>query len=79
MNTLVFSTNINSDRRVYKAACKLSTILNVCRLSIDLEAKYCLLRVEADQVDPQVIIRLLTRTGLHCRLLTASPTNESFR
>ena len=69
MNTLVFKTNINSDRRINRPACRLCKLRNVCRWSIDLGTRDCLLCVEADQIDPRLIIQTLAQSGLRCHLI----------
>lgn len=68
-NTFVFSTNINSDQRINRAACRLCKLRHIGRWSIDLTTRNCLLCIETDQPDPQTIIRALARTGLHCQLI----------
>ncbi|GAB3319245.1 hypothetical protein GCM10027299_11610 [Larkinella ripae] len=74
MNVLVFRTNINTAQRLYKAACRLCKLREVCRWSIDMEDCDCVLRIEAptdppDQAYEQTIIRLLTKAGLKCEVL----------
>ncbi|MFD2571104.1 hypothetical protein ACFSUS_10695 [Spirosoma soli] len=65
-NVLVFRTNINSDKRIHQAACRLCKLRGICRWSIDLEDSDCVLRVETDQLTEADIIRLLTRAGFQC-------------
>ncbi|SOD92425.1 hypothetical protein [Spirosoma fluviale] len=68
MNVLVFQTNINTDERVHRAACRLCKLRAICRWSIDLED--CVLRVESESLTETDVIRLLTKAGLHCDVLT---------
>ncbi len=67
MNVLVFQTNINTDERVHRAACRLCKLRGICRWSIDLED--CVLRVETESLIEADVIRLLTRAGLVCDVL----------
>ncbi|GAB3705136.1 hypothetical protein GCM10027592_37230 [Spirosoma flavus] len=67
MNLLAFRTNINTDERVHRAACRLCKLRGVCRWSIDLED--CVLRIEADSLTEADVIRLLTKAGLECNVL----------
>lgn len=68
MNVLVFRTNINTDERVHRAACRLCKRRAICRWSIDLED--CVLRVESESLTEADVVRLLTKAGLHCAVLT---------
>ncbi|RRB02497.1 hypothetical protein [Larkinella rosea] len=75
MNVLVFRTNINSAQRLHKAACRLCKLRGVCRWSVDMEDRDCVLRIEApeDSAEPyseQTVIRMLTKAGLECEVLT---------
>ncbi|WP_265989007.1 hypothetical protein [Larkinella insperata] len=75
MNVLVFRTNINSAQRLHKAACRLCKLRSICRWSVDMEDRDCVLRIETptDSTNPyseQAIIRLLTKAGLQCEVLT---------
>lgn len=69
MNVLVFKTNINTDERVHRAACRLCKLRSVCRWSIDLEDEDCVLRIEAESLTEADVIRLLTKAGLQCDVL----------
>lgn len=69
MNVLVFRTNINTDERVHRAACRLCKLRGICKWSIDLEDHNCVLRIEADSLTEADVIRLLTRAGLQCDIL----------
>ncbi len=69
MNVLVFRTNINSAQRVHRAACRLCKLRGICRWSVDLEDGDCVLRVEADNLTEQDIIRPLLKAGLYCDVL----------
>ncbi|MCX6218862.1 hypothetical protein [Spirosoma sp.] len=68
MNVLAFRTNINTDERVHRAACRLCKLRTICRWSIDLED--CVLRVESESLTETDVIRLLTKAGLQCDTLT---------
>lgn len=72
MNVLVFRTNINTDGRVHRAACRLCLLQNgtVCRWSIDLEDVDCVLRIETDTLTESDVCRALQRAGLTCEVLT---------
>ncbi|GAB3252650.1 hypothetical protein GCM10027347_11880 [Larkinella harenae] len=75
MNVLVFRTNINSGQRLHKAACRLCKLRGVCRWSVDMEDRDCVLRIEVpadtgQEYDEQTVIRLLTKAGLRCEALT---------
>lgn len=69
MDVLVFRTNINTDERLHRAACRLCKLRTICRWSIDLEDGDCVLRIEADTLVEADVIRLLTRAGLQCAVL----------
>jgi hypothetical protein len=74
MGVLLFRTNINTSQRAHRAACRLCMLRNVCRWSLDLSDSDCLLRIESSpdaqsQIDPQAIIRALTKAGLSCQLI----------
>ncbi|WP_421829751.1 hypothetical protein [Larkinella sp.] len=74
MNVLVFRTNINSGQRLHKAACRLCKLRGICRWSVDMEDRDCVLRIEAPEDSPsplteQVVIRLLTKAGIVCEVL----------
>lgn len=69
MNVLVFRTNINTDERIHRAACRLCKLQSVCRWSIDLEDCDCVLRIEAKTITETDVIRLLTKAGLQCDIL----------
>ncbi|QKZ12165.1 hypothetical protein [Spirosoma sp. KUDC1026] len=78
MNVLLFRTDINTSQRAHRAACRLCTLRNVCRWSLDLEDKDCLLRIDSganaqQEIDPQAIIRVLTKAGLSCQLISIQP------
>ncbi|WP_460952548.1 hypothetical protein [Spirosoma daeguense] len=68
-NVLVFRTNINSDQRIHRAACRLCKLRGICRWSIDLEDCDCVLRIETESHTESDIIRLLTKAGLQCTVL----------
>ncbi|RCR69999.1 hypothetical protein [Larkinella punicea] len=75
MNVLVFRTNINSGQRLHKAACRLCKLRGICRWSVDMEDRDCVLRIEAPEdlsipLDEQVVIRLLTKVGIECEVLS---------
>ncbi|KAA9345493.1 MULTISPECIES: hypothetical protein [Larkinella] len=75
MNVLVFRTNINSGQRLHKAACRLCKLRGICRWSVDMEDRDCVLRIEAPEdllipLDEQVVIRLLTKAGIACEVLS---------
>ena len=69
MNVLVFRTNINTDERIHRAACRLCKLRAICRWSIDLDDVDCVLRIEAEALTEADVIRLLTRAGLQCDVL----------
>ncbi|MVM38798.1 hypothetical protein GO730_16705 [Spirosoma sp. HMF3257] len=69
-NVLVFRTNINTDERLHRAACRLCKLRTICRWSVDLEDCDCVLRIEAEALTEAEVIRLLTRAGLDCAALT---------
>lgn len=69
MNVLVFRTNINTDERVHRAACRLCKLRGVCKWSIDLEDHDCVLRIEAESVTEADVVRMLTKAGLQCAVL----------
>ncbi len=66
MNVLVFRTNINTDERAHRVACRLSKLSGTCHWSIDLEDEDCVLRIETESLTETDVIRLLTRAGLQC-------------
>ena len=71
---LVFRTNINTDERIHRAACRLCKLLGRsagagCRWSIDLEDCDNVLRIETESVTETDIIRLLQKAGLECNVL----------
>ncbi|MGA0559488.1 hypothetical protein ACO2Q8_22710 [Larkinella sp. VNQ87] len=74
MHVLVFRTNINTAQRLHKAACRLCKLRGICRWSVDMEDRDCVLRIEAPeggsaQQYEQTIIRMLTKAGLQCDVL----------
>ena len=71
MNVLVFQTNINSDERIHRVACRLCKLQArcadaVCKWSIDLEDCDNVLRIETKTLTETDVIRLLTNAGLQC-------------
>ena len=74
MNVLVFRTNINTDERIHRAACRLCKLQArctdaVCKWSIDLEDCDNVLRIETKTLTETDVIRLLTNAGLQCNPL----------
>ncbi|WP_138989342.1 hypothetical protein [Larkinella sp. C7] len=75
MNVLVFRTNINSGQRLHKAACRLCKLRGICRWSVDMEDRDCVLRIESQEnglesLNEQAVIRLLTKAGIACEVLS---------
>jgi len=73
LNRYAFRTNINTDKRVHRAACQLCKLQKqsghtVCRWSIDLDD--CTLRIEAESLTETDIIKILTKAGLQCSVLS---------
>ena len=71
-NVLVFQTNINTDERIHRAACRLCLLKGICRWRIDLDdgedTTQCILRIETESLTETDIIRLLTAAGLQCEV-----------
>ena len=67
---LVFQTDINTDKRVHRAACRLCKLKGICRWSLDVDD--CVLRIETNSLTETEIIQLLTRAGFQCTSLTQS-------
>lgn len=69
-NVLVFRTNINTDERIHRAACRLCLLKGICRWRIDLDdgegPAQCILRIESESLTETDVIRLLTMAGLQC-------------
>lgn len=73
-NVLVFRTNINTDERIHRAACRLCLLKGICRWRIDLDdvagtTTQCILRVETESLTEMDVIRLLTAAGLQCEVV----------
>ncbi|RYF64991.1 MAG: hypothetical protein EOO39_25660 [Cytophagaceae bacterium] len=70
---LVFRTNINTDERIHRAACRLCLLKGICRWRIDLNdaegTTQCILRIETESHTETDVIRLLTAAGLQCEVL----------
>ena len=71
---LVFRTNINTDERIHRAACRLCKLMGRaagagCRWSIDLEDCDNVLRIETESLTENDVIRLLHKAGLECDVL----------
>lgn len=70
---LVFRTNINTDERIHRAACRLCLLKGICRWRIDLNdsegTTHCILRIETESHTETDVIRLLTAAGLQCEVL----------
>ncbi|GAB3737197.1 hypothetical protein [Spirosoma lituiforme] len=73
-HVLMFRTNINTDERIHRAACRLCLLKGICRWRIDLDDEngkttQCILRVETESLTETDVIRLLTAAGLQCEVL----------
>lgn len=73
-NVLTFRTNINTDERIHRAACRLCLLKGICRWRIDLDDEggkptQCILRIETESLTETDVIRLLTAAGLQCEVL----------
>ena len=71
---LVFRTNINTNERIHRAACRLCKLLGrsagtSCRWSIDLEDCDNVLRIETESLSEADVIQLLHKAGLECDVL----------
>lgn len=70
---LVFRTNINTDERIHRAACRLCLLKGICRWRIDLNdgegLAQCILRIETELHTETDVVRLLTAAGLQCEVL----------
>jgi tRNA G26 N,N-dimethylase Trm1 len=66
---LVFKTNILSDGDVEKIGRVLASESNITRWNIDRNDIDKVLRIECDQLQPKVIIKLLRDAGFECEEL----------
>ncbi|QEC79112.1 hypothetical protein [Mucilaginibacter ginsenosidivorax] len=69
MNILVFSTSVKEKRQVNKVTTLLTKIPAIAQWNFDLEDCDNILRIEADNLSPRYIERLLIGAGINCREL----------
>jgi len=69
MSILVFSTSVKEKRQVNKVTTLLTKIPAIAQWNFDLEDCDNILRIEADNLSPRYIERLLTGAGIHCQEL----------
>ena len=69
MEVLVFKTNLRFKKQVTAVASSLDKIEGVQKWNVDLQDCDKVLRIEADNLSPQVIEHTLLRAGYFCEEL----------
>ncbi|TDH26225.1 hypothetical protein EXU57_12105 [Segetibacter sp. 3557_3] len=69
MNILVFRTNIRHKRHINLVTPHLDTIAGIRKWNVDLQDKDRILRIEALDVIPLTIERVLEQAGYYCKEL----------
>lgn len=66
MNILVFKTNIEDVKQVRKLSPHLSKVQGILKWNVDLHDRDKILRIEADDLLPHSIERILKDAGYYC-------------
>ncbi|MET0244446.1 MAG: copper chaperone [Flavitalea sp.] len=69
MEVLVFKTNLRFKKNISEAVTHLDNIPGVLRWNVDLKDRDKVLRIEAKDVSPGVVVQTLTNIGYFCEEL----------
>jgi len=69
MEVLVFKTNVSSNRQVSVIAPMLTSLPSIRKWNVDLDDCDKVLRIEATDLHPDAVERLLLAAGFNCREL----------
>ncbi len=66
MNVLVFKTNIDTNKQVKYLSPHLKLLNGIINWNIDLHDCDRVLRIEAEQLQPQTVVNVLNNAGYYC-------------